>query len=367
MVDFLDFQRTYILKEIIDKTGQIKSYVTLYNQNIQLSDIEISGDTHYEHSANQRLYFMPGCTVPRIKVRDYCSKNGGAIVKDGANATVLFYSDTTVNELFECPKGFHKLSRSHYLKWLRQAYQAMVPETGRSKYAEIYMEEEKKVLSTQSPFVIIDDRLWALGHVKGQSTLAYLGNKAVSAGIPEEHFAESTGVAVREDMEDKAPLINSHLLCAQSAIVKLLNTMEIDKSMYNELGRMLASEDEQNTILAMEIMANCNYDKSVVYLVALMKHHCKNIFACKTKDHVNFRTLISYLGGERYWPNMQLDQLAEIIKSKGQNTPANRMLLVELMAPTLFEDEGATPESEQGDKPYEDFPEDDGVDIKDEW
>jgi hypothetical protein len=370
MVDFLDFQKTYVLKDINKATGEISSYLGMFNQNTSdMAEIELKGDTLYSHSASERLYFMPGCTVPRIKVRDFCAKNGGAIVKEPSRATIIFYAEDTLKELFDAsPAQSYKISRSHYLKWLKAAFNN-TEVTAKDYLNQIYQRESELLLRSQAPFVIIDNKNYIKGFVTGETQCPWLVGAVVKVGIPPEHITESSGLLVKEDMDDKVLLLNSPLLCYQNAIIKHLNTMEIDDSMYAELGKMLESDDDHNGTLAMEIMANCNYDKSLPYLIALMRFHSREISTNKAQNHVNFQTFLKYIEvpGSTVWWQKPLDEMGMILRNKGQNTKKNRDLLLRLLAPCLFEDGGATDldEDEPGG-PFEKFSDDDGVEIMEE-
>lgn len=364
MVDFQDFKKTYTLAEI-KPTGKITSYLGLFNQNIwDMGDILLQGKNSYTHSPTERLYFMPGCTVARIKVRDLCAKQGGAIVKDPARATTIFYSEDSVKELFEIPTA-HKISRGHFLKWLKAAYVDEVKADSPHKIdlLNIYNEESAKILNSQSPFVLISKMGVTDQYVQGQVSCDWIGDDiSVDVGIPDSHWADANGVAVIEGQENKAVIIASPNLCSQDAIIKHLNVMEIDDNMYNEVRKMLVSDDEQNTTLGMEIMANCNYDKSISYLIALMKNNYSDIASSNTYSHVNFKTFRTYIEipGQTHWNNKSLNDMGQILKVRGQNTKENRELLLKLLAPCLYEDE-ATDIEEGG--PFEDFKDDDGVDI----
>lgn len=368
MIDFLDFQKTYVLRDIDRSSGRISSYLGMFNMNItDIEEIKLRGDTLYAHTAGERLYFMPGCTVPRIKVREFCAKNGGTIVKEPGRATIIFYSEDTVKELFECsPSQCYRMSRSHYLKWLKIAYENVDSTAHGDMLNTFYKKESALVLQSQSPFVIIDNRNYVKSIVLGEMSCSWLGH-VVNSGIPPEHVVESTGLLVKEGMDDKVVFVDSPLLCHQNAIVKHINVIEIDDDMYVELSKMLDSDDEHNTTLAMEIMANCNYDRSLPYLMALMKFHSVDIVANKAYNHVNFQTLTKYVDtpGSADWRKRSLDDMATILRNKGQNTRENRDILFRLLAPSAFEDEIFTENTDETGEEgtFEIFPEDDGVEI----
>ncbi len=59
---------------------------------------------------------------------------------------------------------------------------------------------------------------------------------------------------------------------------------------------MFKSSDKDNHIMAMEIMANSNYVESALYLLLLLEEYGHRIADCNTKNHVNFKSMVSYFG-----------------------------------------------------------------------
>jgi hypothetical protein len=69
----------------------------------------------------------------------------------------------------------------------------------------------------------------------------------------------------------------------------------IDDTMFKQLKEMLASSDSDNHVLAMEIIANSNYKQSLLYIEMLFKDHSNTMYNTHTKNHVNFKSLLSYV------------------------------------------------------------------------
>lgn len=362
MLQLSDFHKTYIIDHF-GWDGSPASRVGLFNQNIwRLADIQIEGKTEYTHSPNDRLYFMPGVTTARMKVRDFLQRKGGAIVKEPSRATVIFYSEDTLKEMFSESGNCLKLSKNHYLRWLKVAYTSDETLASAAKFEQIYREETDKVNESESPFVLISSH--AAPIITGRQGVMWYGNKQIRSGIPQEHFASATGITVVQGSEHRIGCVNSPLLCHQNGIIKHLNTTEITEHMYEELRSMLSSTDGQSVTMAIEIMANCDYDKSVVYLLVLLKDFMPQIGANKGAEQVNFKTMLAYIDLPRYY-QITVDDIGKVMSRKGQNTRENRELMMRLVAPSLFQDEQGPEEEQVNGAPYEDFPEDD-VDLGEE-
>jgi hypothetical protein len=92
----------------------------------------------------------------------------------------------------------------------------------------------------------------------------------------------------------------------------------IDEEVFQQLKNMFESSDSDNHILAMEIMANSHYEKSVLYLQMLLSNYCYQISNSHTKSHVNFKSMLSYFNWiPRNIGNRSAEKIVEIIDDKG--------------------------------------------------
>jgi hypothetical protein len=66
----------------------------------------------------------------------------------------------------------------------------------------------------------------------------------------------------------------------------------------------------------MEIMANSNYKESLLYIEILFKEFYSIMYNCHTKKHVNFKSLLSYLGKESSI-NTDLNDVMKSLIDKG--------------------------------------------------
>jgi hypothetical protein len=74
------------------------------------------------------------------------------------------------------------------------------------------------------------------------------------------------------------------------------DAVTITNEVYTQLREMFKSSDRDNHIMAMEIMANSNYVESALYLLMLLEEYGHRIADCNTKNHVNFKSMVSYFG-----------------------------------------------------------------------
>jgi hypothetical protein len=74
----------------------------------------------------------------------------------------------------------------------------------------------------------------------------------------------------------------------------------IDYEMFGQLKNMFESNDIDNHVLAMEIMANSNIIESLLFIEMLFKEHSYQMYGSHTRNHVNFKSLCNTIGKDSY-------------------------------------------------------------------
>ena len=92
----------------------------------------------------------------------------------------------------------------------------------------------------------------------------------------------------------------------------------IDYEVYQQLKTMFESSDDDNHVLAMEIMANSHYENSILYLLMLISEFHYTISNTHTKNHVNFKSMLAYFNWvPRNISSQDADDIIKIIDEKG--------------------------------------------------
>lgn len=118
----------------------------------------------------------------------------------------------------------------------------------------------------------------------------------------------------------------------------------IDKAKYEELRKLGESRDESHLVIMMELMANCNYEKSYLYLLLLLKEFSYKFWDTRARHHVNFKSLLDYLElSDMYWRyyNLDLFKLSNTLKNKGMFTKENAEILMD-----YFKNDGIVTETD---------------------
>ena len=113
------------------------------------------------------------------------------------------------------------------------------------------------------------------------------------------------------------------------------NAIIIDEEVFKNLSSMFMSTDQDNHILAMEIMSNCNYKKSLLYIELLFMDHSQTMVNTGKKNHVNFKSLCSYLSKDSTYLSTSLDDVMESLEIKGQLTKENIEKLLKHKSQTI--------------------------------
>ena len=274
----------YLTYDITDLKVEIEQTYLTKKEDGDLV-IDYSG---YTPTKGDKLYFLPGCSVPRVKLKDLTLQYGIKSVRDIDDATILVGSNNTVS----------KMTTGNW-KYVVPVdiFKALI-EFHKEKLDDYVIDN----INTALEFYTLD------GLVCDWSTLRYFTDedythyKTLTALNTYEAFDNDTNkyfVTVEDEYRsiyDK--ILNKHII-SEASVLEHLNgpdSVVIDNEMFEQLSTMFKSSDTDNHILAMEIMANSNYKKSLLYLEMLICDYAARIYESRTKNHVNFKSLISYLG-----------------------------------------------------------------------
>jgi hypothetical protein len=107
------------------------------------------------------------------------------------------------------------------------------------------------------------------------------------------------------------------------------NGIVINQQKYQELCKLIDTQECDNTTLAMEIMANSNFSSSLIFLYMLLIQRGHIMYHQGNVDHVNFKYLLNYftfdkndLGNNTLSPK-QVESIFGILKTHGQFTKSN--------------------------------------------
>ena len=304
---YLDFDYSVENNRLTEVDIKIET-TNYFDPSIDTFNINQNG---YTPMKGDKLYFLPGVNIPRIKLKDLATKFGIRTVRDVSEANVIFGSSKTKDKMtgytwkYKIPTTLVQLFFETYKNDMDD-YQFSKIDNALEFYTEEYILTD---WSTARNFTDNDLPQW--NSYSAQPQYVDYHSKSRSSS---EHVHE-----VNKDYIHLYDLIKGKEIIDESCLLDQLNgddAVIIDADMFTQLSTMFNSSDDDNHILAMEIMANSKYKESLLYIEMLFKNHSYSIGNCHTKNHVNFKSLLSYLGKANRYIDTSLDDIMESLISK---------------------------------------------------
>ena len=241
----------------------------------------------YSPSPGDVLYIGVGCNIPRIKLRDLLLDNYAKTTNDITKATHIFV-DTT----------FQKMIKSTWLNTVSKKQLGQFVEL----LAEEHLDPDEVENITDLIKDLPDDEQINICngtkyHIENRSCSLFNGvNKVITN--PNSRSSYMNYVDLEHEDNWRHIMSNLDKVYDYKCLISHINaddSITITEEVFQQLCNMFESEDQDNHILAMEIMANCNYIESLMYIEILFTDYGRKINDCNTKRHVNFKSLVDFL------------------------------------------------------------------------
>ena len=125
-------------------------------------------------------------------------------------------------------------------------------------------------------------------------------------------------------------LVDTDLL--SKVIDKHLDKVVLDEEQYKSLDTMFKSHDQDNHIIAMEIMANCHFKDSLLYIEKLFLDYAYKMWNTGKANHVNFKNLRSLVDRADTYDmkyDRGFDHSMKVLEKFGMFTPENINFMLE--------------------------------------
>jgi len=271
-------------------------------------------DQEYIPTDKDKLYFLPGVSVPRIKLKDLATQRGIKTTRDITTANAIFASNRSLDKITDY-KWYYAFSTADFKLFFEAA----------KEYIEVQdVESISTALEFYTEDIILTD---------------HLGTRIMcDDGSPHQLDKPTNGSTrftyFKNDYADLGKLLLNGGLCNiydETEILKHVNgddCVTIDLDMYKNLSEMFDSDDTDNHTLAMEIMANCNYTDSLLFLEMLFMDYSSIMSYRESKGHVNFKGLLSYLDKRSTNMSTNIDEAMNSLREKGKMTKDNVQTLL---------------------------------------
>lgn len=256
----------------------------------------------YIPTKGDRLYFLPGVNIPRVKLKDLSLEHGIKTVRDINQATHVFCGNNTKDKL---------VNSSWYYSMDTQLVRDIV-ENSENIMDDYYRENLRQALEFYTEDVVVIE----------YSSASTLRNSNLPAlDKIEGNVLRSSNIYYTVDAEHKVlfPEILTLDLFSESKLLKYINGADaatLDDTMFLQISDMFKSSDQDNHIIAMEILANCNYIDSLLYIEMLFEKYSYQMGNCRTKNHVNFKSLISFLNKDKGYMSTSIDDVVDSLITK---------------------------------------------------
>lgn len=315
--------------DVQTESTDVLNVVSRKNYNEKVHGLNFS-TAKWTPQMKDKIYFMKGCTVPRIKLKDLSVKYKIRTTTDLNNATVVVGSDRAGEKLFKST-WMHKVPAKVFFATVDALKELS------SDFDEYYVETIDDILvgfnKDELEYVAVD---WPTARLcqPDNNSNGPLGDKILEKlGLTKDQFKKSwmemksTNDHIWTISDDNLEIydeVKTKNIIEQNALLEVVNgddAVLIDLETYQNLRNMFKSSDSDNHVMAMEIMANSNYLESLLYLEMLFFHHGREMDYSRTKNHVNFKSLKNYLGRSN-GGNGHIDGVFASLLSFGKLDPA---------------------------------------------
>jgi len=257
-------------------------------------------DKNLDVKPGDTIYFAPKVSVPRVKVKNLTMDYAAKITRDISKADIVVIPENFENILFENQYKY-SLDEKKLITFLNED----------NRIDTHSLTKLNDVLDNYSNIEFISD--WSeyrqLSNLTSGTSyeFEYNNRSNVYLYLPNDDFRN-----IYEELKTKT-------LYKESLILKTINgddALTIDNKIFEQLSSMLKSSDDENHVIAMEMMANCNYVDSLFYLELLFKEFSYVMKESYARNHVNFKSLCKFLGKEnsRYMSTDFDDIINSLIK-----------------------------------------------------
>lgn len=288
-----------------------------FRKAISPDGLEAIAEGDYVVDRKNSNFYLPDVEIPRFKRKVFADENKMKNTNKLSKANCIIFNpfsafykheDTTVISYDEN----YRIETSKFLEHAKVL--------GNYGYVDDKTIKKIELLSKTNPYIYS-----SYSDYKSFTTeLSDLANYYVGYEYTEYPFIQS------EELTEAYQANPNIKFYTQRSVQKCLSDAGIivDVDKYKELCKLIDTDDSDNVVLAMEIMANSNYAKSIIYIFMLLIKRGKVMAELGNTDHVNFKHMLHYfnLGNQDLNENFDegdVETIFRTLKEHGQFTRAN--------------------------------------------
>lgn len=247
------------------------------------------------------LYILPGSSIPSAKLKNFVVSHSIRRTNSLDKANTVVLNKENIYEYLKT-EYYYIVNRQELIDHL----------ISNKKYLEYFQNLVNLVNLLDS----IDDQYLLLNYTDD----AFLANHYDFSNPYDDHKKFHV---VSSDAVSDFELLTTFKLVSETSILKNINgdnSVEINQELYEQLCNMLSSSDNDNITMAMEIMANCHYMKSLPYLFLLFEKYSYKLEDSPVKRHVNFKSLLAMLDVTSRGFYMNINHMVNVLLKYNQVT-----------------------------------------------
>ena len=274
-------------------------YLKPYKQTVEGKKLDLTNV--------KTIYFAPKCSIPRDKAKPFLEEKKIKTVRDRATADVVIASIESVESGIRKDHMYY-VDTSDMIPFIN----GFLRGADKQRLTDI-------INNFTGNKVIIDkasvEPFYINNHSNPAKTNAYNNRSHLSGMSFYNGSLQSSWVSSVTDDYFLDPKNFSNVY-SQEEFNNLIGDTVIDRDAFESLQTMLKSMDKDNHLVAMTIMAGCNYEKSFVYLALLLEQFGGNtIYNQKYRTSVGFKSLLNWIGYSKYrWDK---DAILDVSIDKG--------------------------------------------------
>ena len=255
---------------------------------------EIVNAQGYVPVKGDMIYLLPGVNIPRVKLKDLALSLGIRVVRDPAKANVIFAGRNSIAKITSS-RWAYKISSTFALKRIK--------ETCDDDY---YIQNLETAIASTGETDIFG---------------SYDDITNIIAYNTRNEYNSSYIYTIDPEYSEMYTTVKSKTIYSETELLNNINgddSTTINEEVFEQLKNMFDSSDTDNHVLAMEIMANSKYEDSILYLLMLISQNSYKINNSNTRNHVNFKSMLTYFGWQpRDVSHQNTDDIVQIIDKKG--------------------------------------------------
>ena len=259
-----------------------------------------------------RIYFLPGVNIPRVKLRDILLDNNIKVVRDISQATKIFSGRNTYNKITD-----NSWAYSFPKEIIRKFIELLKSED----IIDGYDYENVNLFLENDAYNLVVCNYNTKRILENNSLNIYNNTKC---NLPSEfssvyrsyyqNFVENDFLHIVDFIDSNKPKLYD-----EKAFLNIINGDEalvITEEIYEKLSNMFNSHDSENHTVAMEIMANSKYRESLFYIELLFYNFSHRMRDNAARNHVNFKSLLSYLNRDSRYLSIDVNDIMQSLIDK---------------------------------------------------